>query len=142
MSDTYCGARCEECTLKEKCRGCVNTCGSPFGGRCAAAEYIKKNGKEAYAEYKAELLKEINALMRSYELPAMENLFETVGEFVDLEYPLPNGKKAGFLSKNDVYLCGMTERGGASYGAVIGEDFVIVSEFGNGGAELLLYKKR
>lgn len=37
---TYCGVNCESCPSKENCEGCRETCGSPFGGRCVAAEYI------------------------------------------------------------------------------------------------------
>ena len=60
---TYCGANCEDCPSKENCKGCRETRGSPFGGRCVAAEYIKFGGLEAYQQFKKELLGEINALL-------------------------------------------------------------------------------
>ena len=62
---SICGASCEECRMKDECRGCEATCGSPFGGKCIAAEYIKTGGKAAYDEFKAGLLAEVNALLRA-----------------------------------------------------------------------------
>lgn len=50
--DNYCGANCGSCPNKQNCRGCKNTCGSPFGGKCIAAEYIKANGADAYKQFK------------------------------------------------------------------------------------------
>ena len=60
--DTYCGANCFGCPFSQGCKGCIKTCGSPFGGKCVAAEYIKENGKQAYDEFKQGLLEEVNAL--------------------------------------------------------------------------------
>ena len=42
---SICGANCNECTMKENCKGCAATYGSPFGGRCIAAEYIRVGGR-------------------------------------------------------------------------------------------------
>ncbi len=50
--NTYCKTSCEKCSFIEKCKGCVETCGSPLGGRCVAAEYIKVGGMAAYEEFK------------------------------------------------------------------------------------------
>ena len=61
--NTYCGANCENCPSKENCKGCRETCGSPFGGCCVAAEYIKFDGLEAYQQFKQKLLDEINVLL-------------------------------------------------------------------------------
>ena len=61
----YCGADCENCQTKDKCKGCMETCGSPFGGTCVAAEYIKANGIEAYKDFKKQLIDEINDLLVS-----------------------------------------------------------------------------
>ena len=45
---SICGANCDECRARDDCRGCSETCGRPFGGRCIAAEYIKTGGTAAY----------------------------------------------------------------------------------------------
>ena len=143
MSDTYCGAKCDECNSKNICKGCVNTCGSPFGGRCAAAEYIKKNGLKAYTEFKAKLKDEINGLLEAERLPAVDDIYELAGNLVNLRYTMQNGEKVRFLNDNDVYIGGMVNHGGAFYGAVTDGNVMILSKFDNGtDAELLLYKKR
>ena len=59
----YCGADCGRCSFRESCRGCLATGGSPFGGRCVAAEYCKAGGLEAYRVFKTKLLAEINDLL-------------------------------------------------------------------------------
>ena len=143
MSDNYCGAKCEECPSKENCKGCVNTCGSPFGGRCAAAEYIKKNGLEAYREFKARLKDEINGLMKAEGLPTVDGTFELQGKTVNLQYAFKNGEKVKFLNDSDVYIGGMVAYNNAFYGVVTDGNVIIISKFGDGeNAELLVYKKR
>ena len=89
---SYCNANCEECTFKESCRGCTQTCGMPFGGRCVAAEYIRAGGKEAYNFFKNMLKDEINELLKTLGIPAAEELFELPGHFVNLAYALPSGE--------------------------------------------------
>lgn len=49
---SICGADCSACKMKAECRGCAETCGSPFGGKCIAAEYIRFGGKTAYETFK------------------------------------------------------------------------------------------
>ena len=95
---TYCGANCEGCPSKENCKGCRETCGSPFGGRCVAAEYIKFGGLEAYQKFKQKLLGEINALLAAQEIGAIDGFFELVGEYVNLEYTMPSGEKVKLCS--------------------------------------------
>ena len=101
---TYCGADCTGCRFEENCKGCCETCGSPFGGKCIAAEYIKSNGIEAYKSFKKSLMDEINALLATEGIPATENLFELVGSFVNLEYTLPNGIGVKFLDDGATYV--------------------------------------
>ena len=102
--NTYCGAICEGCSFSAKCKGCVNTCGSPFGGRCAAAEYIKLGGLAAYEQFKDKLKDEINTLLKAEGFQIVDNLCELVGEYVNLEYTLPSGEKAKLLSDKNNYL--------------------------------------
>ena len=100
---SICGANCNECTMKENCKGCAATCGSPFGGRCIAAEYIRVGGREAYGLFKKNLLAEVNELLRSIGIPEATALYELSGEFVNLAYPLPNGP-VRFLEDKNIYL--------------------------------------
>ena len=101
---TICGANCEECRGRDECRGCAETCGSPFGGRCIAAEYIKAGGRAAYDEFRRQLLDEINSLLEAEGLPHALALYELPGQYVNLEYPTPGGERVRLLSDNDIYL--------------------------------------
>lgn len=145
-----CGADCGNCMNKAACKGCSETCGKPFGGVCVAAEYIKVGGMESFETFKKQLIAEINAL--SVEgLPKIDNLFLLNGSFVNLEYPLPNGMKVGFLKPENIYLgnqveCVFADHSVAErcFGIVAGMDFILISTYGENGAdpELVLYKKR
>lgn len=143
---TLCGTNCDECTIKDKCRGCEATCGSPFGGRCIAAQYIKIGGKEAYKSFKSALLAEINALLLSLGIPETDALHEMAGEFVNLAYALPSGKRVKFLDDKNIYLCSQISFAdiGVCYGVVADESFILVCSYSVNGSmpELVAYKKR
>ena len=142
---SICGANCNECTMKENCKGCAATCGSPFGGRCIAAEYIRVGGREAYGLFKKNLLAEVNELLRSIGIPEAAALYELSGEFVNLAYPLPNGP-VRFLEDKNIYLGTQIEfaDNGICYGVVADMGFILVCSYSVDGndPELLLYKKR
>ena len=146
MANGLCGANCAECQLKEHCSGCEATCGSPFGGRCVAAECVKAKGKEAYAAFKGALLEEVNALLRANGWPQAGALYELAGSFTNLAYPMPNGEAVKLLEDKNVYLGAQieTQEAGKCLGVIAGEDFVIVCRYGVNASdpELLLYKKR
>ena len=120
---TYCGANCEGCPSKENCKGCRETCGSPFGGRCVAAEYIKFGGLEAYQKFKQKLLGEVN-----------------------LEYPMPSGEKVKLLNDKNIYLGAQIEFAdlGICYGVVADTGFILLCSYSVNGSEpeLIVYKKR
>ena len=112
----YCGADCARCPSRGKCRGCRETGGSPFGGRCVAAEYVKVGGPEACRRFRETLPDEINALLTAEGLERVDGLFELVGAQVDLSYPMPSGGKVRLMNgKNVDPLCGserLLRRGG------------------------------
>ena len=141
-----CGADCGNCSLREECLGCESTCGKPFGGTCTAYEYIKIGGIEKYLEFKQILLDEINSLLKENDLPQAEKLHEICGSFVNLEYPIPNGRKIKFLDDKKIYLGTQIEFEdlGICYGVVADMTFILVCSYSVDGSEpeLLLYKKR
>ena len=143
---TYCGANCEDCQSKENCKGCLETCASPFGGRCIAAEYIKLGGLEAYQQFKQKLLGEINALLAAQEIGAIDGLFELVGEYVNLEYPMPSGEKVKLLNDKNIYLGAQIEFAdqGICYGVVADTGFILICSYSVNGSEpeLIVYQKR
>ncbi len=143
---SICGASCEKCTYNEGCKGCTETCGSPFGGRCVAAEYIKVGGREAYARLKNGLKNEINALLRSLDIPETDALYELPGSFVNPEYVLPSGGTAKFLNDKNVYLGAQIELAdtGTCCGVAADTDFILVCGYSVNGSdpELIAYKKR
>lgn len=148
MKNSICGANCTECPSKETCKGCTQTKGCPFGKQCFIAKYILLGGMEAYQNFKKVLIDEINAL----DIPGMEKVAElvpVVGEFVNLEYPLPNGETAKFLQDNEVYLGTQVKNlfddsGQICFGVVVRENFILICTYSENGAdpELILYKHR
>lgn len=143
---SLCGADCRECAYHENCRGCSETCGKPFGGRCIAAEYIRAGGMQAYNEFKSALKDEINALLGSLEIPGTDALYELAGSFVNLEYTLPNGEKVRLLDDKNIYLgCQIELEGiGVCCGVAADASFILISSYGVDGSEpeIILYKKR
>ena len=144
--NTYCGANCESCPSKEGCKGCVATCVSPFGGRCVAAEYIKVGGLEAYRQFKQKLTEEVNALLVAEGLGAVDALFELVGAYVNLAYPMPSGDTVKLLNDKNIYLGAQIEFAdlGVCYGVVADTGFILLCSYSKDGAEpeLMVYRKR
>ena len=144
--NNYCGAMCEGCKSENICKGCINTCGSPFGGRCVAAEYIKVGGLAAYEEFKKKIKGEINKLLISEGIPAADDLCELVGEYVNLEFQLPNGEKVKLLNDKDIYLCTQIEipDKGSCIGIAADTSFILICSYGEGGEnpEIVMYKRR
>lgn len=148
---SYCGADCENCGYMKNgaCAGCRECGACPFGKKCFVAEYIKAGGREKYDEFKKILIREINGM----NVPGMREateLFELNGAYVNLAYPMPNGKTVRFLDDGEIYLgCQLeSEFNDGSfqrcYGVVANADFILVAEYGENGSdpELVAYKKR
>lgn len=148
--ESICGADCSICGFKKNCAGCKETCGSPFGGRCVAAEYIRVGGKDAFEQFKKRLICEFNAL-NIEGMPEIKELHCLCGSFVNLEYPLPNGDKVKMLEDKNIYLGNQVmpefasgEEDDVCYGLVAGMNFLLVCEYRIGGAspEIVIYKRR
>ena len=146
ITESICGANCTECRMKDTCKGCLETKGSPFGKQCFIANYINIGGKENYLEFKQTLIKEFNEL-HIPGMPEVKELYALNGSFVNLEYVLPGGQAVKFLDDNSIYLgnqleCELGE--GRCFGIVAGMEFLLVCTYGENGAEpeLVLYKKR
>lgn len=144
--NTICGADCGECTYKDNCKGCLKTCGKPFGNTCVAAEYIKVGGREAYADFKQKLLEEVNALLEANNIPKADKLYELPGSFVNLAYHIPSGRQVKFLDDKKIYLGTQIEFAdlGICYGVVADTTFILVCSYSVNGSEpeLIAYKKR
>lgn len=136
---TYCGLDCcKDCEMLEKCGGCEKCGGHPFGGSC-----IAERNKD-FLKLKDALIGEINGL--GIEGLKVGDLNLLYGGYVNLEYTLENGQKVKFLNENDVYLGNQIERDGFErcYGVVASERFILVCEYGCGGAdpEIVVFKRR
>lgn len=141
---SICGADCASCTQRDTCGGCSRTNGHPFGGECIAANRILRDGPEAFQHWKQELIREINAL--GISCLHVERLDLLNGFYVNLEYPLPNGQRVKLLEDGKIYLGSQVEIPGNErcYGLIVDEDFLLVCEYGCGGAdpEIVLFKRR
>lgn len=148
---SICGANCQECGYKKNstCKGCKETKGCPFGKECFIARYIQTGGKENYEAYKKQLIDEINQI-KIPGMPKVEELYALNGAFVNLEYPLTNGKMVKFLNDNEIYLGNQLECEFNDeelircFGIVANMEFILISEYGINGdnPEIILYKKR
>ena len=80
-------------------------------------------------------------------MPKVENLNALVGNFINLEYRLPNGKLVKFLDDGATYLGNQLECEFCSnrcYGLVANMEFLLVCTYEGDGTnpELVIYKKR
>ena len=146
---SICGANCEECELfNKKCKGCKKTNGCPFGKKCWIASYVEM-GIDSFDSLKKELISEFNSL-KVEGMPKIDDLFPLHGSYVNLEYPLPNGKSVKLLNDDEVYLGNQVEcefNDGSikrCYGLVANMSFLLVCEYGEGGInpEIVLFKRR
>lgn len=148
MKESICGVNCAECPSKESCPGCTKTGGRPFGKQCYVAERILTDGMENYQAFKKGLLNEINA-SNIDGMEAVTDLYPLVGRFVNLEYPLPNGRTVKFLHDDEMYLGAQVKNlfddsGNTCFGVIARENFLLVCEYGPNGAdpEIVIYKRR
>lgn len=148
MSKSICGANCDECPSASTCKGCEETKGNPYGKQCFIAKYILTGCFEKYQEFKQNLIDEINALNID-GMEKVKDLCPLVGNYVNLEYPLPNGKTVKLLDDDETYLGAQVKNlfddsGKSCYGVVARENFILVCEYGEDGAypEIVVFKRR
>ena len=149
--EAICGANCEDCELlkSKKCKGCKNTNGCPFGKKCWIAKYIEVGDKESFETLKKEIISEFNSLSID-GMPKIKELYPLHGEFVNMEYPLPNGNHVKLLNDNEVYLGNQLEclfnddEIKKCYGILANMSILLVCEYGENGInpEIVIYKKR
>ena len=99
-----------------------------------------------FEAFKQKLIGEINDL-HIEGMPKVENLNALVGKYVNLEYPLPGGRKVQFLEDQTTYLGNQLEPafgGERCFGVIANMDFILICTYEAEGKnpELLLYKKR
>ena len=146
-----CGAECSECILykNKNCKGCKETNCSPFGKKCWIANYIEIGEKDNFDKLKKQLIEEFNSL-KIDGMPKITELYQLHGSFVNLEYPLPNGKSIKLLNDNESYLGNQVEcefNDGEikrCFGLLANLYFLLVSEYDEDGnnPEIIIYKKR
>lgn len=107
-------------------------------------EELGDNGE--FEAFKKQLIQEINDL-HIEGMPKVEKLNALVGKYVNLEYPLPNGKCVKFLDDQMTYLENQLEcefGGDRCFGVLAGMDFIMVCTYEEEGEnpELVVYKKR
>lgn len=151
MKKSICGADCDNCGYgkNNKCSGCAESKGCPFGKRCFIADYIKTGGEKRYNSFVEELIGEFNSL-NIPGMPQVPELYPLNGAYVNLEYPMPNGKTVKLLDDREIYLGNQLEsefNDGSvirCFGLIAGMDFLLVCEYGENCSdpEIIVYKKR
>ena len=108
--------------------------------------YAEIGGKEKLEKFINQLINETNTLLNIEGFPKIEKLNVLPGEFVNLEYTLPNGEKVKFLDDKQAYLGSQLESefGGRCFGIVANMDFILICTYEENGEnpELVIYKKR
>lgn len=99
-----------------------------------------------FEAFKQQLFQEINAL-HIEGLPEVKKLNALVGKYVNLAYPLPNGKAVQFLDDEKTNLGNQLESafgGDRCFGILASMDFFLICTYEKDGTnpELVLYKKR
>ena len=108
--------------------------------------YAEIGGKEKLEEFKKQLICEINTILAIEGLPKVVSLNVLSGEFINLEYTLPNGKIVKFLDDKQTYLGSQLESefGNRCFGIAANMDFILICSYEENGEnpELVVYKKR
>ena len=149
--ESICGANCNDCELlkRNKCRGCRNTNGCPFGKKCWIANYIEIGGKESFQELKTKLIEELNSLNID-GMPKINELYPLNGYYINMDYQLPNGKTEKILQDEETYLgnqleCEFNDNKTKKYfGIATNMNFILVSEYNEDKTdkEIIIYRKR
>ena len=143
MRKSICGADCESCELHGACNGCLETDGRPFGAECVVAVCCQK-GEAVLEEYKNKLIAAFQSLGIE-ELQKVKELYALRGCFLNIEYSLPSGQTVKFWDDNKIYLGNQLHKKGSDrcYGIAADEKYLMVSEYGDDGAdaELIVWKR-
>ena len=146
-----CGMPIEDCNISREADGNFN---EEYCQWCYAdgeytldiwRRYVEIGGKEKLEEFKRQLIDELNTLLNIEGLPKVEKLNVLPGEFVNMEYTLPNGEKVKFLDDKQTYLGSQLESDfGICFGIVANMDFLLICSYEENGEnpELVIYKKR
>lgn len=108
--------------------------------------YASLAGEEKFEEFKKQIIDEFNDL-HVEGMPKVESLNALVGNFINLEYRLPNGKLAKFLDDGTTYLGNRLEcefGNNRCYGLVANMEFLLICTYEGDGTnpELIIYKRR
>lgn len=147
-----CGMPIEECNISHEANGDFN---EEYCKWCYAdgeytldiwKKYVEIGEKEKFEEFKKQLIYEFNTLLDMEGLPKVKDLNVLYGEFINMEYRLPNGEKVKFLDDRQAYLGSQLESkfGGRCIGIAGNMDFLLVCTYEENGEnpELVIYKKR
>ena len=79
---SICGADCNNCGYgkNNKCKGCTESKGCPFGKQCFVYKYIKNGGTENFGLFKKQLIDEFNSL-NVPGMPKIDDLFPINGAY-------------------------------------------------------------
>lgn len=147
-----CGMSIEECNISHEANGDFN---EEYCKWCYAdgeytldiwKKYVEIGGKEKLEEFKKQLIYEFNTLLDIEGFPKVKDLNVLSGEFINMEYRLPNGGKVKFLDDKQTYLGSQLESefGGRCLGIAGNMDFLLVCTYEENGEnpELVIYKRR
>ena len=100
---------------------------------------------KSIAELKKQLIEEFNSL-NIPDMKKVTDLYTLQGSFINIEDNLTGGQKAKLWDEKKIYLGAelCKEEGSRCYGLVADENYLLVCEYGDNGAdpEIILLKRR
>ncbi len=153
MSRNYCDTNCcARCGIKDKCAGCAQTQGRPFGGECVIAGCCISKGLDSCSECngpKCELMKQIISEFNDLgieDMPKVTELNALNGVFINLEYIFSGGQTVKLWDDKRVYLGNqlMKANGDRCYGLTADEHHLLVCEYGENGMDpqIVAFRRR
>ena len=143
MCDSICGAVCSDCQFKSSCQKCAASGGKPFGKECLVASYCQKD-RQAFTDFKEKLIDAFNSLGIK-DMKKVDDLNALKGSFINLEYTMPGGGTVKLWDDDKIYLGNQLckENSNRCYGIAADENYLMVSEYGNLGAdaEIIVFKQ-
>ena len=142
-----CGMPIDDCNISRENDGLFNEnyCKWCYADGEYTLDIWKIGEKEKFFEIKKQIINEFNVLLHIEGLPKVEDLNVLSGEFINMEYMLPNGEKVKFLDDKATYLGSQIEsESGKCYGIAANMDFLLICTYEENGEnpELVVYKKR
>lgn len=152
MKPTICGLDCSACGYLGQCAGCTESGGKPFGGTCMVAMCCSTPKNRSCGDFahgvcalKRQIIDEFNALAIP-DMDEVTDLYALVGSYINVQYTSPGGEQFRLWDDRRIYLGNQLPKKNSDrcYGLTADERYLLVCEYGEGGAdaEIVVFARR